>query len=138
MYPLYHLCVLSISLHFEHAYCVPHLAAITSCGWSFTEIARPAYTGVRKLRALCMSVIFAENSFRENPRNTHVRSEVKSTISLSTRTTLTMGMTVYPLYRLWVYTPLNSYYLDSGNDCLCVYPLVSFVGISLDPYREYM
>ena len=26
------------------------------------------YAGVRKLRALCVSVIFAEHSFRENPR----------------------------------------------------------------------
>ena len=28
----------------------------------------PQYAGVRKLRALCVSVIFAEHTFRENPR----------------------------------------------------------------------
>ena len=33
--------VLSISLRFEHAYSMPSLAARTSCGWSFTEIAQP-------------------------------------------------------------------------------------------------
>ena len=37
----YHLTILSISLRFEHAYSMPSLVERTSCGWSFTEIARP-------------------------------------------------------------------------------------------------
>ena len=40
----------------------------------------PQYAGVRKLRALCVSVIFAEHTFVKIHGNTHVRSEVKSTV----------------------------------------------------------
>ena len=46
----------------------------------------PQYAGVRKLRALCVSVIFAEHSFRENPRKyaCSKRSEIDSTIAMRT------------------------------------------------------
>ena len=78
-----HLCchvVLSISLRFKRAYSVPSLVARTSAGEALRKSHSPEYAGVQKLRAHCVSVIFAEHSFRESPRNTHVRSEVKSTV----------------------------------------------------------
>ena len=74
--------VLSISLRFKHAYCVPCFAARTSCGWSFTKSHGPQYAGVRKLRALCVSVIIICRTVSVKiDGNTHVRSEVKSTVT---------------------------------------------------------
>ena len=66
--------------------------------------------GVRKLRALCVSVIFPEHSLHENPWNTHVRSEVKSTVyCLGCGVILTMYMYLESLTELCVHTHTHTH-----------------------------
>ena len=59
------------------------LLAKTSCGWSFMETTQPRIClSTETVWALCVSIIFAEHSFRGNPQNMQClnRTEIDSAL----------------------------------------------------------
>ena len=73
-------------LHFRSNICIfcDHAFSVSGKNFLLVELHGPEYAGVRKLRAHCVSVVFAKHSFHENPWNAHCSVWQSENISMET------------------------------------------------------